>query len=284
MANPAGLSSGSNLKSALAKVAALAALVLILGALTACNSSKPSDSPSPKITSTSAGGTVVTTTQRPAATAGPSQTSGSVADEPVAFQTDDGATIKGHLYTTPGPKQRAVIFAHMYPNDQRAWTAFAKELAGGGIATLTFDFRGYGESGGSKDISKIDHDLRYALLFLQSRDYPLIYLVGASMGGTAVLKVAASQEVAGIVTISAPVSFMGLDAGTDIPKVSVKKLILASKNESEGGGQAAQQIYQAAQEPKTLFLFDGSAHGTEILSGPNAGDLKSRITSFVSQP
>ncbi|HEY7270435.1 MAG TPA: alpha/beta fold hydrolase [Dehalococcoidia bacterium] len=204
-----------------------------------------------------------------------------MSDEPIAFQTDDGATIHGHLYTSPGPKQRAVIFAHMYPNDQRAWQPFARELAATGVAALTFDFRGYGESAGSKDPSKSDHDLNYALLFLKSRDYPLIYLVGASMGGTAVLKVAAAQDTAGIVTISAPVTFMGLDATASLPKIKTPKLVLASKNEAEGGGQSAMQIYAAVPDPKTVFIFDGSAHGTDLLQGPNAADLKAKITAFI---
>ncbi len=243
---------------------------------------KATDSPSTKSaapdSATSSGSKEPT-----AAPSGPTSTTGAISDEPIAFQTGDGVTLHGHLYSSPGPKKQAVIFTHMFPNDQRAWQGFAKELAGQGVAAMTFDFRGYGESGGSKDPSKIDRDLTSALLLLKSRDYPLIYLVGASMGGTAVLKVAAAQDIAGIVTVSAPIEFMGLDARQDVAKIKVPKRFLGSKNEAEGGGQSALEIYGLAGDPKSVFLFDGAAHGTDLLQGANATAFKQQIASFVLQ-
>src|SRR4051812_40896271 len=70
-------------------------------------------------------------------------------DERVAITATDGVQLVGHLYGTRGP---GVVLAHMYPADQRSWTPMAEELARVGYRALTFDFRGYGESGGSKDI------------------------------------------------------------------------------------------------------------------------------------
>ena len=261
----------------------LAAVLLgVAAAVAACNGGSSKDSTSSKATASPAVTASSGVSPVPGKTAeATSPPSGRVSDEPVAFQTDDGVTLRGHLYTVPGPRRKAVIFAHMYPNDQRAWTAFAMEMAQSGVAALTFDFRGYGESGGSKDVAKIDHDLTYALLFMKSRDYPEIYLVGASMGGTAALKVAAAQEVSGLVTVSAPLSFMGLDATADVARISAPKLFLASKSEAEGGGQAAQQLAQAATGPKDLYLFDGSAHGTDLLKGPNADLFKQKVAEFV---
>jgi esterase/lipase len=257
---------------------ALFALVAVLSS--ACSGGSGKNSASPRTTPSAA----VAVSTLPVGDKAPPPTEAAnprVSDEPVAFQTDDGVTIHGHLYTTSGPRQRAVIFAHMFPNDQRVWQPFARELAATGVAALTFDFRGYGESPGARNVAKIDHDLTYALLFMKSRDYPLVYLVGASMGGTAVLKVAAAQDTAGIITISAPASFMGLDAQPDLPKIKSRKFFLASRNEAEGGGQAAQQIFQAVSEPKSIFIFEGSAHGTDLLQGPNAAALKEKIIDFI---
>ncbi len=243
---------------------------------------KVTDSPSTK-SGAPASATTSGSQKSTAAPSGPTSATGGISDEPIAFQTSDGVTLHGHLYTSPGPKKQAVIFTHMYPNDQRAWQGFARELAGQGVAAMTFDFRGYGESGGSKDPSKIDRDLTSALLLLKSRDYALVYLAGASMGGTAVLKVAAAQDVAGIVTVSAPVEFMGLDARQDIAKIKGRKLFLGSKSEAEGGGQSAMEIYGLAGDPRSVFLFDGAAHGTDLLLGANAAAFKQQITSFVLQ-
>ena len=250
--------------------------------LAACDGGNNDTQGSPKVTATAPSGQA-SGTLTPSEGATPSATTpgGRVSDEAVAFQTDDGVTVRGHVYSSPGPQRRAVILAHMFPNDQRAWQAFAPELAAIGIAALTFDFRGYGETGGSKDAAKIDLDLDAAVRFLKSRDYPLVYLVGASMGGTAALKVAARQDLAGVVSVSAPTNFMGLDARQDVASVSERKLFIASRG--DGDAPAAVTFFmQSAPDPKQSQLFDGSAHGSELLQGASAGAFERLVIDFVS--
>ena len=230
----------------------------------------PGASPSPS-------GTKPSTEQSPAQPPGGTQ----IKDEAVAFGTEDGITIRGHLYSVPGPTRRVVVFAHEYPKDQRAWQGFAHQLVAPGVAALTFDFRGYGETGGSKDAAKIDLDLDAAVRFLKSRDYPLVYVVGASMGGTAALKVAARQDLAGVVSVSAPTNFMGLDARQDVASVSERKLFIASRG--DGDAPAAVTFFmQSAPDPKQSQLFDGSAHGSELLQGASAGAFERLVIDFVS--
>ncbi len=257
--------------------------IVILALAAACGGSSkpsptntPSDSPSIKdtpVTSTSAA--------EPTATAG-SGDSGPVSNEPVAFQTPDGVTVHGHLYAIAGPKKQIVILSHDVDGDQTDWTPFAKQLALQGIAALTFDFRGYGETGGSKDDSKIDGELDTAVLLLQSRDYPSIYLVGAGMGGTAALKVAAHEDVAGVITLSAPPSIQGLDASGDIATITAPKLFIAAKDDSDAAG-AVQSFMNAAQEPKQSLLVDGSAHGIALLQGSTADQVTQAILDFITQ-
>lgn len=175
-----------------------------------------------------------------------------------------------------------MIFAHEYPKDQKAWQGFAREIAAPGITAVTFDFRGYGETGGSKDVAKADRDLEAAVRFLKSRDYPLVYVVGASMGGTATLKVAARNDLAGIVTVSAPASFMGLDARQDVSKVTEAKLFIASRGDGEAS-TALTSFLQNAPEPKQSQLYDGSAHASELLQGSNAAAFKRLVIDFVSR-
>ncbi len=205
-----------------------------------------------------------------------------VADEPVAFATEDGVTLRGHLYSVPGPIRKVVVFSHMFPNDQRAWTAFAQEAAAGGSAALTYDFRGYGESGGARDASKTEQDLSAALRFIKSRDYTQVYLVGASMGGTAALKVASKQDVAGVIAVSAPDSFMGVDVRRDVANIRAPKLFVASKGDDDAPA-AVTFFMQTAPEPKQSQLYDGSAHGTELLQGANAASFKKIVLDFVAR-
>ncbi len=193
---------------------------------------------------------------------------------PVNFVTEDNVVIKGRLYGTGGT---AVVFAHMFPNDQRAWAGFAAEVAGQGFTALTFDFRGYGETGGQKDVSRIDRDLVAAARFLDERDYERVALVGASMGGTAALKVAARDDlrdiIAGVVAVSAPESFRGLVARDDVARISVPVLFVASEGD-EAAVESLESLFERAGDLKDRRLFSGSAHGTELLEGEHAAEFK----------
>jgi pimeloyl-ACP methyl ester carboxylesterase len=198
----------------------------------------------------------------------------------VSFITEDNLTIKGRLF---GSGETAIVFAHMYPNDQRAWWDFAAEVGGQGYAALTFDFRGYGETGGSQDIARIDRDLIAAVRHLRERDYQRVVLVGASMGGTAVLKVAARDEfdglVAGVVAVSAPESFRGLLARDDVGNIEVPMLFVAS----EGDGSAVdslESLYERASGFKEQKVYSGDAHGTELLDGEHAEEFKALLLDF----
>lgn len=205
-----------------------------------------------------------------------------VTDEEVAFDTPDGRRIRGHFYSIPGPRQQVVIFAHELPTDQTAWSSFAQELAAQGIAALTFDFRGFGESGGQMDLANIDIDLETALRFVKSRDYPLIYIYGASMGGTATMIVAARQELTGIVLVSAPQSFRGLDATEVVAEISEAKLLIAARGDSAGTyAEAVESYMRLALEPKESVLFGGAAHGTQLFEGVTGAQFRETLLDFL---
>jgi pimeloyl-ACP methyl ester carboxylesterase len=105
------------------------------------------------------------------------------------------------------------------------------------------------------------------------------------MGGTASLvagekaQAMSSIRLAGIATLSAPVEFMGLDARSAVPQVSVPKLFLAA--EKDVGAAGARELNRLAPPPKTLVLYPGSDHGTALLTGSNGIAVADRITSFL---
>ncbi len=267
---------------------AVLALGLLAGTIAlACGSKSSSPTPVPTATSPSVSATAVVATRTPATATTVASTpsgggTGQVNNEPVGFQTDDGVTIRGHLYTTPGPVRRVVIFTHEYPKDQTAWTDFARSIVIPGTAALTFDFRGYGETGGAKDVTKIDKDLDAAVRFMLSRDYSIIDLVGASMGGTAAIKVAAKEQIDHLVTLSAPTDFMGLDCRPDVPNVRAPKLFLAARDDDDAPA-AVTYFLAHSSDPKGSQIFDGSAHGTDLLQGPTASTARSMILSAIGE-
>lgn len=208
--------------------------------------------------------------------------SAGVTDEPVRFETSDGITIAGHLYSAGGPKQKVVVLTHELPRDQTAWTDFANQLAAAGIDALTLDFRGYGETGGEHDVSKIDLDLEAAARFIASRDYAQVYLFGASMGGTAAIKVASRLDLAGLVTISSPHMIMGLDASSDVANVTEPKLFVAGSGDANGAYVAVIEGFMGlTPDPKQSIIYEESAHGTDLLATSSGAALSEALFDFL---
>lgn len=130
-------------------------------------------------------------------TAVPSPTLPAPASERVAFETMDGVRIAASLWPADTPS--IVVFAHMRGSDRTAWSSAIERVLHRGFAALAFDFRGHGESAdGDADLGKIDLDLEAAVAYARQRGYGRVYVVGASMGGTAALAVASRQDLAGV--------------------------------------------------------------------------------------
>ena len=99
------------------------------------------------------------------------------------------------------------------------------------------------------------------------------------MGGTATLKVAASEPVAAVITLSAPQDFGVNVSDTDVKAIHAPKLFVNSQNDTFSSD--TMHIYTIASPPKEIHLYSGSAHGTSIFE-ENGDDLTQRILNFVS--
>ncbi len=130
------------------------------------------------------------------------------------------------------------------------------------------DFRGYGESGRRSGRLGYDSDVVAAARALRARGINKIVLIGASMGGTAVLTAAAKLDPAPpVVALSAPAEFLSMDARASISAVSFPILLLASIGDTEFAGDQ-QTLYQAARTTdKFMELEPGYEHGIEMLTG-----------------
>jgi alpha-beta hydrolase superfamily lysophospholipase len=64
----------------------------------------------------------------------------------VKFDTADGVELRGTFYPASKAKAPAVLMLHRFGGDRQGWKKLAEELQGKGLAVLTFDFRGHGES------------------------------------------------------------------------------------------------------------------------------------------
>jgi pimeloyl-ACP methyl ester carboxylesterase len=164
-----------------------------------------------------------------------------------------------------------------------AWFPFATKLAATGQFTvLTFDFRGFGASTGDKAFDSLDTDLAAAYGYMRrSLNLDKIFLVGASMGGTASLVIGARERVAGVVSISSPAQFEALDALSAEPDIKVPQLFVTSEGDVPAQ-RSQEQLVEAASRTVEQQVYDGNAHGTDLLEGPHGAELEERLIAFLS--
>ena len=182
-----------------------------------------------------------------------------------------------------GRGDTGVILAHMRPADQSSWFPFATELAAtGDFTVLTFDFRGYGDSTGEQNFDRVDTDLQAAYEYMRDTlGLERIFLVGASMGGTAALVVAARNSVEGVVSVSSPAQFPPLDALESVDDISAPKLFITARDDVPAF-RSQEEFWELAREPKQQQIYEGDEHGTELLDGPAAASLKAQVIAFMS--
>jgi dienelactone hydrolase len=114
--------------------------------------------------------------------------------EGVEFSTSDGIMLGGVFYT-PQNKEGpfpTVVAVHGISLNQKYLTNLASEFSRNGIAVLTFDIRGHGNSKGHLNKDAI-HDVKAALAYLRTRsdvNKSQIVLLGHSLGGELVIRAA----------------------------------------------------------------------------------------------
>jgi len=194
----------------------------------------------------------------------------------VTFKTSDGRTLTGHLF---GSGRVGVTLGHMFPADATSWYPSARRIAKAGYMALAFNFRGYGDSVGSKQVVKAPIDVAAAKRYLERRGARDIAFVGASMGGTASLVSAEGSDALAVVAISAPSRFMGLDAIGVATRIQRPVLLMASRND-DAAFQSVEELERALPNPDTK-IYDGDAHGTNLLDArPEAVD---EVISFLER-
>ncbi len=206
-----------------------------------------------------------------AATDGPQ-----VTERSVKFRTSDGLVLTGRIF---GDGRVGVVLAHMIPTDASSWYPTARKLARQGYLALAFNFRGYDGSEGTKSTANAPTDLKAArdlVVQLGARSYAL---VGASTGGTAAIVAATTLDALAVVVISPPLRFAGLDAVLAAGRLQRPVLIMAAKDD-QPAIQSLETLSRALPNPDTK-VFDGSAHGTDLLAGhPEAADA---IVTFLQR-
>lgn len=201
-----------------------------------------------------------------------------------SIPTSGGGSLSAHVFAAD--PSRVAILMHMYAADQSAWYDAARQLGGGGVSVVTFDFSGFGESAGEQDPATMETDVQAVIAFAQASGYEEIVLIGASMGGTAAITVAGAVDgppegVDGVIAFSAPIEFGDLDATGPATALRVPMLLVAAEGDTSALDSLG-LIAEAARVPDgRRVVVAGAAHGTELLDSEAAAEIWLQVSGFL---
>jgi DNA-binding PadR family transcriptional regulator/dienelactone hydrolase len=197
----------------------------------------------------------------------------------VSLRAADGVRLAGHVF---GQGRVGVVLAHQSSGDSCQWSAYGRRLARLGYMPLALDFRGHGASARASFAASLrpGGDLGAAVRYLRAHGARRVYLLGASMGGSAVLQGGANirPAVDGVVAVSAA-DYL-LDAPRAAARLRVPVLYLAGSRDP-GAADQSRRLYAATREgAKTLAVYDDWRHGVDLVGG-NA-TARSRVERFLA--
>jgi alpha-beta hydrolase superfamily lysophospholipase len=202
--------------------------------------------------------------------------------ETVRLRAADGIRLNGFLL---GPGRTGVVLAHGLRDDSCEWLPFARVLKARGYRVLAFDFRSHGDSQSVPALKGLDRDVAAAARELSRRGAAKVFLAGSSMGATAVLVGASviGPAVAGTISLSAPATFVDLDAVTSVRRLRTPVLLLATRDEFQGQLAAdARGLYRAAAvNDKRLVIRKGTSHGVTMLEGRPGAPVRALVLDWL---
>ena len=193
---------------------------------------------------------------------------------PFEIVTADGLILEAERF---GTGDVFVVLAHMRPANMSSWFSLAGLLGEEGYSSITFNFRGYGNSEGAG--FAVDVDLVAAVDAAFELGAREVFVIGASMGGTGAMASAAQRDVAGVITLSAPVEFMGVDAEAAAAQVQSGMLLIAAEGDSPYNAHAVALGANAAGSA-VVSILPGRNHGTDMFLD-NSEALTEAILLFL---
>ncbi len=212
--------------------------------------------------------------------------------ESIDFKSADGTPLHGWFIPAknraPNAAKATVVFSHGNAGSISYHMGFCAWFAEAGYNVITYDYRGFGKSGGTVDRRGMINDVKAAFAYARSRDdidTSRLISYGHSLGGAQSVTALGESAVKGLRAIvidgafasyQAMASVFGGQLGASLvtdelsPRDYVKKLspvpllvVHGSKDEVVPFSQG-RQLYESAGQPKTLFEVKSGRHGTAL--------------------
>jgi dienelactone hydrolase len=206
----------------------------------------------------------------------------------VEFKAEDGTPLVGYFHPAPADNAPVIVLMHWAGGDQTDWTKvglvdwlqnwpgtqaaagfYPSMPSGVSFAVFTFDFRSWGESGGSFSGSGLVMDAKAAYekaMTMPGVDASRTSGIGSSIGADGVVD--ACADCIGALSLS-PGGYLGMDYSSEVARLDamgVPVWCIAS----EGDSESFPTCKNAAGDLFKSIIYPGNAHGTMFLMEESA--------------
>ena len=180
-----------------------------------------------------------------------------------------------------GTGRVAVILAHQSAGSLCQWWPYARSLAAR-YRVVAFDFDGFGAS--PPGDSNYPGEVAAAAQWARQHGSRRIVLMGASMGGTAVMVAAAhlGHAIAGVIDLSGPANFAGMNALGAARRVHVPALFGYGTLDLAFAADVRHVRAAAATRDKSIVTVRSPAHGVDLVD-PQIGyaTVRAAVLRFI---
>jgi len=216
------------------------------------------------------------------------------APRPVNLAAPDGTTLKA-TYFAAAKEGPAVLLMHQCNQQRKNWDELAGKLAAAGIHVMTIDYRGFGESGGTRfpDIPGPerlqtvrekwpgDMDAAYAYLMSQKGvSHQIAGAGGASCGVNQAIQLARRHpQVKSLVLLSGNTD---LDGRNFLRKSTRVPVLLSAADDDQGAVELMEWLYALSPNPGSkLVHYQTGGHGVDMFGSHK--DLPGLIVEWYVQ-
>ena len=226
---------------------------------------------------------------------------------PLRLMTPDNLELAATYYPVSTNSAAAVVLLNSFGKAQDEWGTVPILFQRNGIAVLTFDFRGHGDSKRrltANGVETVDYqkftpqdykslliDVNQAYDWLASQpgiDKHRIALIGSNIGAILALRYAAvNDDVAGLILLSPGLAFHDLRTDDAIAGFRLRPLRIVASREDAFANDSAKRLIEMRQhagqavESNELILCTGNLHGAAMLTG--VPDLSSVVFAWLDR-
>lgn len=185
-------------------------------------------------------------------------------EEQVTFPVGE-ITLEGLFWTPPQTPPLGAVLCHPHPlyggeMHNNIVSALADALQQAGVATLRFNFRGVGRSGGEHGGGEAEvEDVKAAVTYLLSRQaVPTVAVAGYSFGSMVGLRAgAADQRVHKLIGVALP---LGFGDPSFLLTAGKPTLLISGDRDNYSPIPDLQSLFAKLPEPKVLVTVTGADH------------------------